>query len=130
MKRVGVFTPIFTTKTMSNFNVTLAAGPLWNDEDAATKGPRIAAAHLGKFTGTWNTVVPSVMSVVQVSETTPQTGKYSFKTLQLAGPLWNDEDAKAVAPNIAASWGGTWTGVWKTITEGVMSVIEVEYSYS
>jgi hypothetical protein len=36
---------------MSKFKVNIPAGPLWNNADAAVKGPKIAAAHQGTFTG-------------------------------------------------------------------------------
>lgn len=30
---------------MATFKVNIPAGPLWNDEDAKEKAPKIAAAH-------------------------------------------------------------------------------------
>jgi Mannan-binding protein len=46
-----------------------------------------------------------------------------------AGPLWSNEEAQKIGSNLAASYGAKFTGQWRTITEGVMSVIEIEYRY-
>ena len=100
---------------MSTFTVDIPAGPLWNDADAKAKAPKIAAAHRGKWNNQWTTVVNGEMSVIGVELNTTNTGKNSFKTDVLAGPLWSD--------------GGTFTGQWKTIVEGVMSVIQVEFKF-
>ena len=114
---------------MSKFTVSFPAGPLWNNDEAQAVGPKIAAAHLGTFTDSWKTVVESEMSVVAVELNTTNTGSNSFKTNVLAGPLYSNDEAQKLGPAIAASYGGTFTGQWKTIVEGVMSVIEVEYKF-
>jgi len=114
---------------MSTYKIDIPAGPLWNDEDAKEKAPKVAAAHQGKWTGQWNTVVENEMSVVQVELNCVNTGKYTYKTTVLAGPLWSNDEAQKMGPAIAASYGAKFTGSWKTITEGVMSVIEIEYTY-
>ena len=114
---------------MSTFKISLPAGPLWNNEEAQAIGPRIAAAHGSKFTGQWNTVVESEMSVVQVEMPVNRAGSHEFVTNVLAGPIWSNEEAQKIGPNIAASYGGTFTGEWRTITEGVMSVIQVKFNY-
>lgn len=114
---------------MSKFKVNIPAGPLWSNDDAQEKGPRIAAAHLGKFTGQWTTVVESEMSVVEVELDTKSMGSNEFKTQVLAGPLWSNDDAQKFGPAIAASYGATFTGQWTTIVEGVMSVIEIKYTF-
>ncbi|MFK8161891.1 MAG: mannan-binding lectin [Lewinella sp.] len=114
---------------MSTFKVNIPAGPLWNNEDAKTKAPKVAAAHQGKWTGQWNTVVPNEMSVIEVELHTAVAGKNEFKTMVLAGPLWSNDEAQAVGPNIAASYGAEFTGEWKTIVEGEMSVIEILYKF-
>lgn len=114
---------------MSTFKLDFTAGPLWNNDEAQDVGPKIAAAHLGKFSGQWTTVIEGQMSVVGVDCNVNNTGSNSYKTDVLAGPLWSDDDAKKYGPYIAASYGGTFTGQWKTIKEGVMSVIEVEWKY-
>ena len=114
---------------MSTFKVNIPAGPLWSDQDAKDKAPRIAAAHQGKWTGQWNTVVNSEMSVIEVELNVKNSGSNEFKTLVLAGPLWSNEEAQELGPAIAASYGAEFTGQWNTITEGVMSVIEIKYTY-
>ena len=114
---------------MSTFKVDIPAGPIWNQDDANVKAPKVAAAHQGKWTGQWNTVVPNEMSVVQVELNVQNTGSHSYKTNVLAGPLWSNDEAQKVGPAIAASYGATFTGQWNTIVEGVMSVIEIEYKF-
>ncbi|MEP1488002.1 MAG: mannan-binding lectin [Algibacter sp.] len=114
---------------MSTFKVDIPAGPLWNDEDAKEKAPKVAAAHQGTWTGQWSTVVESQMSVVQVELQVENTGTDHFTTDVLAGPLWSDEDAKKFGPAIAASYGAEFTGQWKTIVEGKMSVIQIKYTF-
>ena len=114
---------------MSTYKVTIPAGPLWSNEEAQQVGPRIAAAHQGTFTGQWNTVVSGQMSVVEVELPVSYSGKNTYKTTVLAGPLWSNDEAQELGPKIAASYGARFTGQWNTITEGVMSVIEIEYTY-
>lgn len=114
---------------MATYNVILPAGPIWNDADAQTKGPIVAAAHLGKFTGEWNTEIQGAMSVVQVALNSPQTGSNTYTTNVLAGPIWSDEDAKTKCPVVCASYGGTWNGEWHTIVEGVMSVCSCTWKF-
>jgi hypothetical protein len=107
---------------MSTIKVQIPAGPIWNNDDAKVKGPMVAAAHLGKFTGNWTTVVENVMSVVEVELPTAPTGSSSYTMDVLAGPIWNNDDAKVKCPVVCASYGGTWNGQWKTVVEGKMSV--------
>lgn len=114
---------------MATFKVNIPAGPLWSNEEAQELGPKIAAAHQGKFTGQWTTVIPSKMSVVEVELPAKPTGKNEFKTNVLAGPLFSNDEAQKVGKNIAESYGAEFTGQWNTITEGVMSVIEIKYTY-
>ena len=114
---------------MSTFKVNIPAGPLWSNEDAKEKAPKVAAAHQGKWTGQWSTVVPSEMSVIEVELNVKNTGKNEFKTNVLAGPLWSNDEAQKVGQAIAASYGAVFTGQWKTIVQGVMSVIEIKYTF-
>lgn len=53
----------------------------------------------------------------------------TFKVNIPAGPLWSNDEAQKVGKYIAASYGAEFTGQWSTITEGVMSVIEICYKY-
>lgn len=114
---------------MATFKVNIPAGPLWSNDEAQKLGPRIAAAHQGRFTGQWTTVVPSEMSVVEVELPTKPTGTHEYKTNVIAGPLWSNDEAQKIGPNIAASYGAEFTGQWTTIVEGVMSVIEIRYRF-
>lgn len=117
------------SKNMSTYKVFIPAGPLWSNDEAQEMGPLIAAAHQGKFTGEWKTVVENEMSVVEVELQVKNTGKNEFKTNVLAGPLWSDEEAQSVGKMLAASYGAEFTGKWSTIVEGVMSVIEIKYTF-
>lgn len=114
---------------MSTFKINIPAGPLWSNDEAQEVGPKVAAAHQGKFSGQWKTVVNSEMSVVEVELNTKGSGSNEFKTNVLAGPLWSDKDAQKYGPAIAASYGAEFTGQWNTIVEGVMSVIEIKYTF-
>ncbi len=107
---------------MATFTVNIPAGPIWNNDDAQTKAPIVAAAHLGKWNGQWVTVVEGAMSVVGVELPTQPTGNNSYTMDVLAGPIWNDADAKVKCPIVCASYGGTWNGQWTTVVEGAMSV--------
>ena len=60
---------------MAKFKVMIPAGPIWNQEDAEKKCPIVCAAHLGTWTGVWNTVVPSAMSVCECEFDTDNSGK-------------------------------------------------------
>jgi hypothetical protein len=114
---------------MSTFKVNIPAGPLWSNDEAQQIGPKIAAAHQGKFTGQWNTVIPNQMSVVEVELYVTNTGTNEYKTKVLAGPLWSNDEAQKIGKYIAASYGAEFTGQWNTIVPGVMSVIEIKYTF-
>lgn len=114
---------------MANFKVILPAGPIWDQADAKTKGNAVAAAHQGTFTGVWNTVVENQMSVVEVELSTDKKGTNTYVTNVLAGPLWSNDEAQKIGAVIAASYGAEFTGQWRTIVEGVMSVIEIKYTF-
>ena len=44
-------------------------GPLWNDQDAATKAHAWEEQNPGwKWTNNWQTTVPNVMSVIEVKQ--------------------------------------------------------------
>lgn len=107
---------------MSTFKINIIAGPLWSNDEAQKIGGRIAAAHLGKFTGQWSTIVEDQMSVIEVEYDTQPSGSTEYTMDVLAGPIWSNEDAKEICPSICASYGGTWNGQWTTVVEGKMSV--------
>lgn len=115
--------------SVATFKIDIQAGPLWSNDEAQKLGPSIAAAHLGKFTGQWNTVVPSQMSVVQVELPTRPTGDTEYTMDVLAGPIASNDDAKVKCPSICASYGGTWNGQWKTVVEGKMSVAGCTFKF-
>jgi len=114
---------------MSTYKINIPAGPLWSNDEAQKIGQRIATAHQAKFTGQWTTVVQSQMSVIEVEMPVARTGSDTFVTDVIAGPLWSNDEAQKLGPNIAASYGGEFTGQWHTIKEGVMSVIQVRFRY-
>ena len=116
-------------RNMSTYKVNIPAGPLWSNDEAQKLGPLVAAAHQGKFTGQWNTVVEGQMSVVEVELNVQNAGKNEFKTFVLAGPIWSNDEAQKVGKTLAASYGAEFTGQWKTIVESVMSVIEIKYTF-
>ena len=114
----------------ATFTVNVPAGPIWNNDDAQTKGPIVAAAHGGKWTGQWTTVVPNVMSVVELELPAPAGGGSVNFTLDVpAGPIFNQQDAETKAPVVAASYNGTWNGQWTTNVPGQMSVIGVTFTW-
>jgi hypothetical protein len=114
---------------MSTFKVNIPAGPLWSNDEAQKVGPFIAAAHLGKFTGQWTTVVPSAMSVIEIELPVTPTGSSTYTMDVLAGPLMSNEDAKAKCPQICASYGGVWNGQWTTVVAGKMSVCGCTFTF-
>ena len=69
------------------------------------------------------------MSVVEIELEVANSGKNEFTTDVLAGPLWSNDEAQKVGATIAASYGATFTGQWKTIVEGVMSVVQIKYTF-
>lgn len=69
------------------------------------------------------------MSVIEVELNVTNSGSNSYKTNVLAGPLWSNDEAQKIGSAIAASYGAEFTGQWSTIVEGVMSVIEIKYTF-
>jgi hypothetical protein len=114
---------------MATFKIDIPAGPLWNNNEAQNLGPAIAAAHFGRFTGQWNTVVPSEMSVVQVELPAQPTGETEYTMDVPAGPLWSNDYAKEKCPSICASYGGTWNGQWTTVIAGKLSVASCTFRF-
>jgi len=106
----------------AKFKVNIPAGPLWSNDLAQKLGPAIAAAHFGTFTGQWATVIPGQMSVIEVELPAQPAGAVTHTMDVPAGPIWNNDDAKAKCPAICASYGGTWNGQWATVIPGKLSV--------
>lgn len=111
------------------YEISLPAGPLWSHADALRRAPFICAAHGGRFTGSWGTVIWGRMSVISCEVPYSRKGHASFKLDVPAGPIWSNEDAKEKCEAICASYGGKWTGQWHTIVEGAMSVCECEFNW-
>ncbi len=104
------------------FTVNFPAGPLADAVQAKQVGSIIAAAHFGRYTGVWHTVVPGKMSLVEVELAVQPAGESTYTMDVPAGPLRNDDDAKLKCPSICASYGGTWNGQWTPIIWGSFSV--------
>lgn len=99
------------------------AGPIWNQADAQTKCPRVAADARGRWTGQWRTTQAGRMSVCEV-ELAPQAAAVKGRDVE-AGPIWNQADAQIKCPVAAYAVRGTWTGQWRTVAQGQMSVCEI-----
>ena len=113
---------------MATFTVNIPTGPIWNNDDAKAKCEAACAAHMGTWNGQWSTVVEGEMSVCGCTYTIGGTGSTTFTLNVPAGPIWNQDDAKAKCPVVCASYGGTWNGEWSTIIEGKMSVCGCTFS--
>jgi hypothetical protein len=96
----------------------IEAGPIWNQADAQAKCQVVAASWGGKWTGQWWTTVQGRMSVCEITN-------IPLATIE-AGPIWNQTDAQAKCPVVAASRGGKWTGQWWTTVQGRMSVCQLD----
>jgi rubredoxin len=103
------------------------AGPIWNQTDAQSKCPQVAATNGGVWTGQWSTTVPGSMSVCQVRFHAKR--QPVVKDIQ-AGPIWNQTDAQTKCPQVAQVYGGTWTGKWHTTVPGTMSVCQIRFAKS
>ena len=112
---------------MTTYKMSIATGPIWNQQDAEEKAPIIAAAHRGKWTGNWESTVEGVTSMIEIEIDSAFKGLHSFTTKVPAGPIKDDKQAQNYGDSIAASYGGEFTGQWKTLIEGKMSVIEIRY---
>jgi len=102
------------------FALDVNAGPIWNNDDAKVKCPVAAQVYNATWNGQWTTTVPGKMSVCGTDLTfkptigTPGDG--------FAGPIWNNDDAKAKCPVVAAAAGASWNGQWTTTVPSTMSV--------
>ena len=116
---------------MAKFTLDVPAGPIWNQQDAEKKCPIICAAHLGTWNGQWKTVVNGEMSVCGCEFDTTRTGSSELLIDIIAGPIWDNEDAKVKCPIICESYGGDWTGQWHTPEEtwGKMSVCQCKFKF-
>lgn len=87
--------------------IDVPAGPIWNNDDAKAKCPRMCTAL--EWNGQWRTTQEGVMSVCGTA-----VGDIPV------GPIWNNDDAKTKCPAQLAKM--TWNGQWRTIQENTMSV--------
>lgn len=114
---------------MANFTVDVPVGPIWNNDDAKVKCPIVCAAHLGTWNGQWTTVVEGQMSVCGCTFEIDSNGDSEHTMDVLAGPIWDNDDAKEKCPVVCASYGGTWNGQWATVAEGKMSVCGCTFKF-
>lgn len=116
---------------MAKFTIDVLCGPIWNNDDAKKKCPIICATYNGQWNGQWKTIVEGKMSVCGCTMDTEHPGTQKLKLNILAGPIWNNDDAKEKCPIICAAHGGKWTGAWHTPDEtwGTMSVCECEFTF-
>jgi hypothetical protein len=77
----------------------------------------------------WTTAVVGAMSVVEIELPTVPSGGTAYTMDVLAGPVWNNDDAKAKCAAICASYGGTWNGQWKTVVPGRMSIAGCTFKF-
>jgi hypothetical protein len=94
------------------------AGPIWNNDDAKAKCPVAAAAVGYEWNGQWRTTVQGKESVCGLS------AKKTARSVK-AGPIWNNDDAKAKCPVAAAAVGRKWDGQWRTTIQGQASECDV-----
>ena len=90
------------------------AGPIWNNEDAKAKCPVAAAAVSRQWNGQWTTTIQGKESVCGLVAKKYRNVK--------AGPIWNNEDAKAKCPVAAAAVSRQWNGQWTTTIQGKESI--------
>lgn len=116
---------------MAKFTLDIPVGPIWNQEDAEKKCPIVCAAYRGTWNKQWTTVVPGEMSVCGCEFDTNISGSTELILEVIAGPIWNQDDAKEKCPIVCASYGGEWTGEWRTPDEtwGKMSVCKCKFKF-
>ena len=125
----------------------VAAGPIWDQAQASTKCPIIAAQSNSRWTGKWRKLNFSThqsvceissSAVVAVPTKTVVTTKTTYVTLKpapaaknvrevFAGPIWDTNQANTKCPMIAANNKGTWTGKWRKTGPDHSSLCEVRF---
>ncbi len=98
--------------------VNKEAGPIWNNDDAKNKCPRLCAAP-SKWDGQWWTTVPNKMSVCQCETPASKTCDKD------AGPIWNNGDANGKCAKVCAA-PLKWNGQWRTTVPNKMSTCTCE----
>lgn len=64
--RPTVTRPPVSPPRSSGYKRDVNAGPIWNQQDAQTKCPAVAASQNGEWTGQWRTTVQGKMSVCEI----------------------------------------------------------------
>jgi hypothetical protein len=103
--------------------ISVEAGPIWNQSDAAKKCPQVATENRGTWNGQWRTTVPGRMSACEI-RLSPSKEIKVVEPIE-AGPIWSQSDAESKCAEVARKNSGTWTGQWKTTVPGRMSICEI-----
>lgn len=126
----------------------VAAGPIWDQAQAAGKCPLIASKSGSIWTGKWRKLDYSTHQSVcevrsgataSVPTKTVVTTTTTYVNLKpdnpaprnvreiFAGPIWDGNQAKVKCPLIAANNKGTWTGKWRKTGPDHSSLCEVSF---
>lgn len=115
--------------TASRADENVSAGPIWNDNDAKARCPRVCDSAHGHWNGQWKTTRPGIESVCGCSPRRDEGDRRGLerrdrrelaeppKDLE-AGPLWDDADARNRCPDICSSAHRHWEGQWRTTEPG------------
>ncbi len=106
--------------------ISVEAGPIWSQSDAAKKCPQVAKDNRGTWSGGWRTTVPGRMSVCDI-RLSPSKEIRVVEPIE-AGPIWSQSDAEKKCAEVAKKNAGTWNGQWRTTVPGSMSVCEIRLS--
>jgi hypothetical protein len=93
--------------------VDIQAGPIWDQQDAEKKCPKVCDENNGSWNGQWRTTIPGEMSVCGCTTCCKDVN---------AGPIWNQQDAEKKCPSVCSKANGIWNGQWRTTVPGEMSV--------
>ncbi len=118
----------------------VAAGPIWDDKQAAQKCPVVAANNQSKWTGNWTKTGPGHVSVCEISTATvaaaqpkpaatlrpvqANTGSGKRREVSVGG-IWDQAQAVKKCPLAATNNKGRWTGKWRKISN-TNAVCEIE----
>ncbi|CAA6813295.1 MAG: Unknown protein [uncultured Thiotrichaceae bacterium] len=123
------------TQTPGNTRTrNVAAGPIWDDRQAESKCPVIAANNEAKWTGNWtktgpgNTSVCEISVVVSTNTTQAPVSQSNSSTVRevAAGGIWDQAQANSKCPVIAANNKARWTGRWRKISVNNDAVCEID----
>ena len=112
MKNIIVFGLVAMISVIASIRPALAfdvaAGPIWNNNDAQGKCPGVCGGLT--WNGQWTTTVPNQMSVCGTVQGVDVP----------VGPIWNNTDAQTKCP--AQLRRVTWSGQWTTTVPNRVSV--------